>query len=112
MSNKPDLTLIKTQPINTLPMESLSDFKQWTLMEGVKPSVALRMLIKKYNYPDIHDTTVIQLLRLTYPHIDFGSGGFRVKIIESGYPNSKPDYFGDEDFDKGITDLLVNPPEW
>lgn len=106
MSDKPDLTLIKTEPIDKLPMESLDDFKQWVLVERLKPSVALRRFMDKYNCPHIHDTTVISLLTLTYPDIDIADGGLRFNVVDSGYPNSNPDDFSDEDLDKGIEQLL------
>ena len=110
MSDKPDLVLIKTEPIDKLPMESLDDFKQWILDDKLKPSAALHQFMKKYNCPNIHDMTVIELLRLTYPDIDLGDNGLRFKIIDSGYPNSDPEYFSDCDFDDGIEELLSSPP--
>jgi len=107
MHDKPDLTLIKTEPIDKLPMASLADFKQWILDEKLKPSVALRQLMQKYDCPNIHDMTVIELLRLTYPDIDLGDNGLRFKIIDFGYPNSDPKLFNDDDFNKGIEELLM-----
>jgi len=66
----------------------------------------------KYNCPNPHVTTIVQLLRLTYPDIDFGSGKFKFKIVDSTYPNSDITQFNDDDFDNGITELLNNPPKW
>ena len=56
---------------------------------------------------------MINLLRFAYPDIDLGRRGFRFRIVDSGYPNSDPKQFSDEDFDKGIEELLSLPPaEW
>jgi len=109
MDNKPNLILINTRPIDDLPMESLEDFKHWVLKDDLKPSIALHKLMDKYNCPKINVSTVVQLLRLTFPKIDIGAYGYRNKIIDSAYPNSDPDQFCDDDFDKGIEELLSLP---
>jgi len=111
MSDKPQLTLINTTPRDALPMESLDDFKQWVLIDGVKPSAALRKLMEKYNCPDIHVTTIMELLQLTYPHIDIDRGGFRFRFMDENYPHCPPSEFSDEDFDDGLEYLVSHPTE-
>ena len=113
MSDKPNLFVIDSTPLDNMPVESLKDFKKMVLIDGDKPSVALRSLMEKYNCPKVHDMTVIELLRLTYPDLDLGRRGFRFRIVDSAYPNSDPKQFSDEDFDQGIEELLSLPPaEW
>jgi hypothetical protein len=112
MSKKPDLFLFTTTPITSLPMESAEDFKRWVLVDGLKPSVALRKLMEKYKCPKLDVSIPIDLLRFTYPDIDIGRQGFRFRIVDSAYPNSDPKQFSDEDFDKGIEELLALPPGW
>jgi len=109
MSDKPHLTLFDTTPLDNLTKESLEDFKQWVLQDEIKPSVALRRAMKKYNCPKIHTTSVVHFLNLTYPNIDIGHGGFRFRIVDSAYPDSDPNQFSDDDFDKGIEELLKHP---
>ena len=73
MSEKPNLTLFDTSPLDSLPKESLDDFKSMVLTDAIKPSIALRTIMEKYKCSAPHVTTVVQLLKLTYPSIDFGS---------------------------------------
>lgn len=111
MSKKSDLFLFTTTPPTDLPMESADDFKHWVLVDGLKPSVALRKLMQKYNCPTMDVSIPIDLVRLTYPNIDIALHGFRFRMVDSAYPNSDPAQFSDEDFDKGIEELLSHPPE-
>jgi len=108
MSDKPELTLYKTKPIDVLPKESFDNFKQWILQNGLKPSVAIHQFMEAYDCPDIHVTTFIELLEFTYPDIDLGSRGLRFKILDSAYPNSDPSQFSDNDLDESIKELLAN----
>ena len=112
MSNKPDLTLINTAPITLLPKESAEEFKRWLLIDGLKPSVALRRLMEKYNCPKPDVSVPIDLLRHVYPKLDISRQGFRFRLVDSAYPNSDPRQFSDEDFDKGIAELLSLPMDW
>ena len=109
MPKKPDLFLFTTTPITSLPMESADDFKRWVLVDGLKPSVALRKLMHKYDCPKMDVSVPIKLVELTYPNINIASQGFRFRIVDSAYPNSDPKQFSDEDFDKGIEELLALP---
>jgi len=109
MAEKPDLFLINTTPVTNLPKESAEDFKRWVLVDKLKPSVALRKMMGKYNCPEPDVTIPIKLVELTYPHIDITAKGFRFRIVDSGYPNSDPKQFSDEDFDKGIEEILALP---
>ena len=96
-----------------LPMEFADNFKRWVLMDKLKPSVALRKLMEKYNCSEMDVAVPIKLLELTYPDINVTCNGFRFKIVDSAYPNSDPKQFSDEDFDQGIEELLSLPPaEW
>lgn len=112
MSNKPDLTLINTAPITSLPKESAEEFKRWLLIDGLKPLVALRRLMEKYNCPKPDVSVPIDLLRYAYPSLDISRQGFRFCLVDSAYPNSDPRQFSDEDFDKGITEPLSLPLDW
>ncbi len=112
MAKKPDLALITTTPITVLPPESLEDFKTWVIEEGVKPSVSLRKLMKKYNCPKPDPSIPMRLLELTYPDVDFARNGFRFKVIDSAYPDSDVSQFSDEDFDSGVYELLTLPLGW
>ena len=109
-SKKPDLFLINTTPIDDIPVKSFNEFTQMLLSDGMKPSVAIRSIMKKYNCPNLHDTTVIHFLERAYPNIDFGRKGFRFNVVDSAYPNSDPKQFNDKDFDDGIEELLSLPP--
>lgn len=112
MSDKSDLTLINTAPITSLPQESAEEFKRWVLVDGLKPSVALRQLMEKYRCPNPDVSVPIDLLRHTYPDLDISRQGFRFRLVDSAYPNSDPGQFSDEDFDKGIAELLSLPLDW
>ena len=113
MSDKPDLTLIKTTPINKLPKQSFDDFKRWIMQDGLKSSVAIRQFMETFSCPDLHVTTVVHLLEYAYPNLDLGRRGFRFRIVDSAYPNSDPKQFSDDDFDQGIEELLSLPSaEW
>ena len=113
MTDKPDLTLIKTTPKNVLPKESFDSFKQWIMHDGLKPSAAIRKFMKAYDCSGLHVTTVVHLLEHAYPDLDLGRRGFRFRIVDSAYPNSDPKQFSDDDFDQGIEELLSLPPaEW
>jgi len=108
-SKKANLFPINTTPVDSVPVEAYDEFKQMVLQGGLKPSEAIRTIIKKYDCSDMHDTTVIHFLRRTYPDVDLGRRGFRFKIIDSAYPQN-PGQFSDDDFDKGIEELLSLPP--
>jgi hypothetical protein len=112
MSKKPDLVLFKTSPMTKVPRESFDEFKRWVLVDGLKPSVALRKFMDKYHCPKPDTSIPIGLVEYTYPEIDIASCGFRFRINDSAYPNSDPTQFSDEDFDKGIEELLSRPPGW
>lgn len=112
MAKKPELFLYKAKPIQDLPAESAEVFKNWIVNDGLKPSVALRKFMEKYECPDLHPTIVVRLLEITYPDLDVGREGFRFRIVDSAYPNSVPDQFSDDDFDKGVEELLALPPGW
>lgn len=90
-------------------MESAHDFKRWVLADGLKPSVALRKLMDKYQCPKMHATVPIDLIRFAYPNIDIGLLGFTFRIIDSAYPNSDPKQFSDDDFDQGLAEVLAHP---
>ncbi len=111
MSDKapPDLTVIHSQPIMEMPIESLNDFKHWVLEEGMLPSNALRKMMDKYECPNPDVSILIQLVERTYPDINIAAQGFRFYMTDSGYPNSDPNQFSDEDFDTGIKSLLEHP---
>ncbi len=111
MPDKPHLTLFDTSPLDSLPVESLEDFKKMVITEAVKPSVALQVIMKKYKCSNPHVTTIVQLLELTFPHVDMDRGGFRFRIVDSAYPNSDPRQFSDNDFDDGLAYLQAHPPE-
>ena len=96
--------------MTVLPMESARDFKRWVLIDGLKPSVALRKMMDKYQCPKMDVSVPIKLVELTYPDIDITLHGFRFRMVDSAYPNSDPTQFSDEDFDKGIEELLSLPP--
>ena len=112
MQDKPILYSLKTTPDTVLPKESLDDFKNWILNDGLKPSQALRKMMKKYNCPNPDPGVPIQYVSLTYNNLDLGRTGLRFKIIDSAYPNSVPEQFSDDDFDKGVEELLALPPGW
>ncbi len=112
MTDRPNLTLITTTPITQLPEESAHDFKRWVLEDGLKPSVALRKLMEKYNCPTPDTSVPIQLLELTYPNMDTARRGFRFKVVDSAYPTSDPAQFSDQDFDAGVEELLALAPGW
>ena len=111
MQDKPDLVLYDSTPISNLPGESLTEFKQWVLNDGLKPSVALRRLMEKYDCTKLDSSVPINMVKYAYPDIDIAMLGLRSRIVDSDYPNSKPDQFSDEDFDKGIEELLSYPPD-
>jgi len=110
MTNKPNLTLIDMKPLDDLPKEAYGDFKEFILGGCLKPSVALRKVMEKYECNEVHVTSVVHLLEYAYPDIDIGRQGFRFKIVDSAYPNSDPQQFSDNDFDDGIEELLSLPP--
>lgn len=112
MPDKPDLTLINTTPLSDLPGESLEDFKTWVLNDGLPPSVALRMMMDKYNCPTPDATVAIRLIELTYPDIDISRCNFTFKITDSGYPNSDSNQFSDSDFDFAVEELRTIEPGW
>lgn len=96
----------------SLPQESAEEFKRWLLVDRLKPSVALRRLMEKYNCPKLDVSVPIDLLRHVYPKLDISRQGFRFRLVDSAYPNSDPRQFSDEDFDKGIAELLSLPLGW
>lgn len=99
--------------VDQLPQSSAEDFKKWVLNDGMKPSMALRRLMDKYDVPYIDSSIPIKLVELTYPDMDISRGNFTFKVIDSAYPNSKPEQFGDNDFDMAIKELMLLPPqEW
>lgn len=112
MVDKPDLTAFTTSPITELPIESAQDFKHWVLVDGLKPSAALRKLMDKYNCPNPDPSVVIQLVELTYPNVDVSRQNFTFKIVDSRYPNSDSAQFNDEDFDRAVEELISLPPGW
>ncbi len=107
-SKRPKVELVHSISEWEMPMQSLYDFKEWVLEEGMAPSKALRKVLVKYKCNDKTSAT-IQLLRKTYPDIDISSGGFRFYIIDSHYPDSDPNDFSDQDFDEGIARILAIP---
>ena len=99
--------------VDQLPQSSVEDFKRWVIDDGMKPSLALRKLMKKYNAEHLDSSIPIKLVELTYPDIDVSRGNFTFKIVDSAYPNSNPAQYGDNDFDTSIEELLSLPPqEW
>lgn len=107
MTDKPNLTLINMKPLDGLPKESYDEFKRFILSDGLKPSVALRKIMGIYKCDDVHVLSVVNLVRYTYPELDIAEKGFRFKVVDSGYPGSNFDQFNDEDFDKGLEELLL-----
>lgn len=95
-----------------LPDEILPDFKQWVLVDGMKPSAALRKIMEKYHCPSPDPALPIYLARYTWDDLDLGRTGLRARILDSAYPNSDPNEFGDDDFDAGLAHLLALPPGW
>lgn len=110
--DRPDLFVFTTTPITEIPKESYDEFKNWVLNDGLKPSVALRKLMDKYNCQKLDVSIPIHLVEQTYPDIDIARRGFRFRIVDSAYPNSDPNQFSDQDFDKGIEELCSLPPGW
>ncbi len=105
----PDLTVIHSESVSDIPLESLHDFKRWVLDEGMLPSKALRKMMEKYDRPNLDVSVTVQLLKKTYPEIDITCGGFRFYLVDSNYPNSDPKTFSDSDFDDGIAKILEHP---
>ncbi|MBI3562620.1 MAG: hypothetical protein HY080_12985 [Gammaproteobacteria bacterium] len=110
MAKKPNLVLITTLPITKVPRESFDEYKRWVLVDGLKPSIALRKFMDTYNCPKPDTSIPITLVEYTFPDIDIARLGFRFRINDSAYPNSDPKQFSDEDFDKGIEELLALSP--
>lgn len=53
--------------------------------------------------------------RLTAQYLSYSGhfkDGLRFRLVDSAYPNSDPKQFSDEDFDKGIAELLSLPLDW
>lgn len=111
MIDKSDLTLVTNTPRTELPTESAGEFKKWVLNDGLKPSAALRKLMDRYNCASPDPYVAIELIEYTYPELDVARLGFRSRVIDSAYPNSEPGQFSDQDFDRGIEELLSLPPE-
>lgn len=109
MRKPPDLILMTKRTLADIPREASDDFKRWVLVEQLKPSVALRRLMDSYDCPRLDVSAPIKLIELTYPDINLGRGGFRFRIVDSAYPNSDPKQCSDEDFDKGIEEILSLP---
>jgi hypothetical protein len=83
MSKKPYLFLFTTSPITKIPRESFDDFKHWVLIDGLKPSVALRKMMDKYQCPQMDVSVPIACVKLTYPNIDIALDGFRFRMVDS-----------------------------
>ncbi|MBI3562619.1 MAG: hypothetical protein HY080_12980 [Gammaproteobacteria bacterium] len=109
MSKKPHLFLFTTTPITKIPKESFDDFKHWVLVDGLKPSVALRKMMGKYQCPQVDVSVPIECVKFTYPNIDIALNGFMFRMIDSAYPNSDPTQFSDKDFDQGLAEVLAHP---
>ncbi len=60
-----------------LPEEILADFRQWVLVDGMKPSAALRKIMEKYNCPHPGSALPIYLARYTWDDLDLGRTGLR-----------------------------------
>lgn len=111
MTDKVELSLIHTAPIINLPIASAEYFRRLVLEDGCRPSVALRKMMREYDISFIDSSVPIQLLEITYPEIDLARQGFRFRVIDSAYPNGDVSQFGDAEFDSGVADLLLLPPE-
>ncbi len=109
MANKPELSVFTNKPLVSISKESFDDFKRWVRVDGIKPSVSLRQVMKKYDCPTPGPSLAISMVEFAYPEIDITSKGFRFRINDSAYPNSDPNQFSDEDFDKGIEEILALP---
>ncbi len=107
MTNKPNLVLITTTPITQVPRESFDEFKHWVLVDGLKPSAALRKFMDKYQCPKPDSSIPIELIKYTYPDFDISSKSFTFKIHDSGYPYILTD-FNDNDFDQLIQEILLS----
>lgn len=103
---------VNLKGIIDLPEDILPDFKHWVLVDGMKPSTALRKIMEKYDCPHPDPALPIYLARYTWDDLDLGRTGLRFQILDSGYPNCDPSQFSDDDFDAGLTHLLSLPPGW
>jgi len=109
MTDKPDLTLIDMEPLDQLPKEAYSDFKNLVLDNSFKPSKALYSIMDKYNCDNVHVLSVVHLLEYAYPELDINLQGFKSRLIDAAYPENQ-NRFSDDDFDAGIAELLSLPP--
>lgn len=109
MVNKPDLSVFTNKPLVSTPRESFDEFKHLVRTAGMIPSVALRQIMKKYNCANPGASFAISMVEVAYPEIDISRHGFRFRINDSNYPNSDPNQFNDDDFDKGIEEILALP---
>lgn len=48
-----------------MPKESFDEFKNWVLVDGLKPSVALRKFMDKYRYPKPDSSIPVELIKYT-----------------------------------------------
>jgi hypothetical protein len=109
MVKKPDLSVFTNKPLVSIPRESFDEFKHLVRVAGMKPSIALRQIMKKYNCSQPGASLAISMVEVAYPEIDITRRGFRFRINDSDYPNSDPKQFSDDDFDKGIEEILALP---
>lgn len=109
---KNNLTLILNNKIVDLPAMAFEEYKSMLLSEKKNPSAALRILMDKYQSPDIDPSCTLRLIEYVYPEIDTQADGFHFRVIDSAYPNSEPTQFSDDDFDQAVDHALRNPPCW
>jgi hypothetical protein len=110
MSDKPILTVIHNEPIQTMPDGSLDQFVSWINRDELNPSAAVRKLVQQYNLKKLDSSVIVRYIEMTFPDIDLST--FTFQIHDSGYPFGDLADLSDEQFDSKIKQLRENPPEW
>jgi len=108
-NDKPDLYSIERPLIENYSAHTVEQFTV-DIKNGISPSKALNAFVTNNACSELDSSVIIDLLRQAYPGIDIGQiAGI---IHDSGYPFGDPVDMSDDGFDKIVTQVYENPPEW